>query len=254
MNGANPMRMPLYICVLAITAVIATAANAQEGADKVRKALEARDPSLKVISLEKSPASGLYLVQIDGASGYVTADGRYLILGDMLDVSSRTNLTERARQGVRRSLLRTVDPNSAIVFAPAKSRYTITVFIDADCPYCRKLHADIAQLLQSGVTVRYLAFPRSGPDTDSWSKMEAVWCAADRRDALARATLGADIEKPKRCAGHEIADHYALGQKLGIPGTPMILSEDGTVLGGYLPPSQLLEQLQAHSEATAPAR
>ena len=32
---------------------------------------------------------------------------------------------------------------------------------------------------------------------------------------------------------------YNLGQRMGLTGTPMILTADGTQVGGYVPPEQL---------------
>lgn len=137
----------------------------------------------------------------------------------------------------------------AILFAPAKPRYTVFVFTDVDCPYCRKLHGDLRQLQARGIAVRYLAFPRSGPDTKAWHTMAAVWCSSDRRDALTRAMRGDEVNAKSSCSDAVIAKHYALGQQLGIPGTPMIVSSDGTSLGGYLPPDKLLAALEEHAAA-----
>ena len=161
-------------------------ASADEAAGKLRAAIEARDPGAQVVAPEGSPVAGMYLTSIDGVSGYVSADGRYFIVGDMLDLASRTNVTEWRRKEMRRALLQKVAPDEAIVFAPAKIKYTIIVFTDADCPYCRKFHGELGELQARGVAVRYMAFPRSGPNTKSWRTMAAVWCSSDRRDALTR--------------------------------------------------------------------
>ena len=193
---------------------------------------------------EPSPVPSLYLTQIEGVSGYITADGRYFIVGDMLDLASRSNVTETQRQAKRRALLQKVAPDEAIVFGPAKARRTIIVFTDVDCPYCRKLHAELDQLQARGIAVRYMAFPRSGPDTKAWRRMAAVWCSKDRQEALTRATRGEEVITAGKCSGAVIAKHYALGQQLGIPGTPMILLSDGTSLGGYMAPEKLIAALQ----------
>ena len=77
-----------------------------------------------------------------------------------------------------------------VIFSPDNPRYTVTVFTDVDCQYCRKLHSEIAEINKLGVRVRYVFFPRSGPGTESWHKAEAVWCSANRNEALTRAKLG----------------------------------------------------------------
>jgi thiol:disulfide interchange protein DsbC len=218
-------------------------------AGRLRNVIQAHDPAAQVAAPSRSPVNGMYLTSIDGVSGYVSADGRYCIVGDMLDLAQHRNVTEESRQATRRSLLEKVRPNEVILFAPAKPKYTVTVFTDVDCPYCRKLHGELAQLLARGVAVRYMAFPRSGPNTKAWNTMAAVWCSSDRRNALTRATLGDAVNAKGECSDAIIAKHYALGQQLGIPGTPMIVLGDGTSLGGYLSPDKMLAALEAHAGA-----
>jgi thiol:disulfide interchange protein DsbC len=146
-------------------------------------------------------------------------------------------------------LLKKIAPGEAIVFGPERPKYTITVFTDADCPYCRKLHGELAELEKKGVEVRYVAFPRAGPGTKTWRTMTAVWCAEDRREALTRATRGDVVSaESKKCNDAVIKKHYELGQKMGIPGTPMIVLQDGTSLGGYVAPEKLLVALAEHAE------
>jgi thiol:disulfide interchange protein DsbC len=198
--------------------------------------------------LEPSLVPGLYLTRIEGVSGYLTADGRYFIVGDMLDLASRSNVTETQRQVKRRALLKQVAPEEAIVFGPAKPRNTIIVFTDVDCPYCRKLHGELDQLAARGIAVRYMAFPRSGPGTKAWKTLAAVWCAEDRGEALTRATRGEEVSAAGNCSDAVIAKHYALGQQLGIPGTPMIVTGDGTSLGGYMTPGKLLDALNQQAQ------
>jgi thiol:disulfide interchange protein DsbC len=216
-------------------------------AAKVRIAVQGNDPGAEVSSVDRSPVSGLYLTTIDGVSGYVSADGRYFIVGDMLDLASRKNVTEEKRKATRRELLKKIGPGEAIVFGPERPKYSIVVFTDADCPYCRKLHEEVGELEKKGIEVRYVAFPRSGPGTKSWRTMTAVWCASDRQDALTRATRGEEVTAGRKCSDAVIAKYYALGQKLGLPGTPMIVLGDGTSLGGYLAPDKLLVALAEHA-------
>ena len=215
-------------------------------ADKLRDAVHGYDAAAQVTAPERSPVSGLYLTYIDGVSGYLSADGRYFIVGDMLDLASRSNVTDTQRQAKRRALLQKERREESIVFGPAKPRHTIIVFTDVDCPYCRKLHGELDELGKRGIAVRYMAFPRSGPGTKAWRTMAAVWCAKDRREALTRATRGEEVSAVGKCSDEVIAKHHALGQQLGIPGTPMVVMSDGTALGGYMAPGKLLDALNEH--------
>jgi thiol:disulfide interchange protein DsbC len=160
-------------------------------------------------------------------------------------------VTEEKRKATRRELLKKIGPGEAIVFGPEKPKYTVIVFTDADCPYCRKLHEEVGELEKKGIEVRYVAFPRSGPGTKSWRTMTAVWCAKDRREALTRATKGEEVsvKKGSACSDAVIEKHYELGQRLGIPGTPMIVLGDGTSLGGYVAPDKLVMALAEHAQS-----
>jgi thiol:disulfide interchange protein DsbC len=120
-------------------------------------------------------------------------------------------------------------------------RHTITVFTDVECGYCRKLHSEIAQLNDRGVQVRYLAYPRAGPGTDDWAKMEAVWCSTDRKKAITDAKAGKAI-KAAQCST-PIAKQYKLGEQLGVRGTPAIFTDSGEYIGGYLAPDQMVSKL-----------
>ena len=144
--------------LVSLVAWYAFGASAGDVVDaKVRIAVQANDPGAHVGTMDRSPVSGLYLTTIDGVSGYVSADGRYFIVGDMLDLASHKNVTEERRKATRRELLKKIAPGEAIVFGPEQPKYTIIVFTDADCPYCRKLHGELEQLAAKGVAVRMLA-------------------------------------------------------------------------------------------------
>ncbi len=130
------------------------------------------------------------------------------------------------------------------MFAPSgKPKYKVTVFTDIDCGYCRKLHSHIAELNQRGVEVDYLFFPRTGLNTPSYDKAVSVWCAKDRKAAFTAAKAGKD-PAPAKC-DNPVADQYKLGAQVGVDGTPTILAADGTKIGGYLAPDQLVAKLQA---------
>jgi thiol:disulfide interchange protein DsbC len=144
---------------------------------------------------------------------------------------------------VRAQVLAAVPETQMIVFSPKDPKYTVTVFTDVDCGYCRKLHSEMAKYNELGIRVRYVFFPRSGPDTESWAKADAVWCSADRNDALTRAKRGEQITAAN-CGQTPVAKDYEMGQDFGVRGTPAIVLANGEMLPGYLPPALLIKRLQ----------
>jgi thiol:disulfide interchange protein DsbC len=190
-----------------------------------------------------SPVSGIYEVHRGADIIYMTADGRYAFTGDLYTVAHHDNLTEARRRELRRVLIAAVPESDMVVFSPPDPKYTITVFTDVDCTYCRAFHRQIADYNRLGVRVRYVFFPRTGPNTSSWFKAEQVWCSSDRHAALTQAKLGATLND-KVCPNTPVAREYELGKEIGLDGTPGIVASNGTLLGGYLPPDELLAQLK----------
>lgn len=214
-----------------------------------RAALAAKIPGgAKAEELHASPIPGIYELARGTEIAYVSADGKYAIAGDMYELGTDKNLTETTRRTERTKLLASVPESQMVVFSPKDPKYTISVFTDVDCTYCRKLHSQIADYNRLGIKVRYLFFPRSGPDTESWAKAEAVWCAANRGEALTRAKRGEELSKPKSCSNTPVAREYQLGEDVGVRGTPAIVLENGEMLPGYLPPAQLAAHLKGSSK------
>ncbi len=214
-----------------------------------RDAIRQVNADLRIDRIEDAPIAGFQQVIVGGQVVYVSNDGRYLLQGALYDVPEKRDLSEAAMAGLRRELMKSMPLSDRIVFAPAHPKYTVTVFTDVECGYCRKLHSEIAEYNKQGIAVQYVAFPRMGLGSDDFRKMEAVWCASDRKRALTDAKN--DRPVPARQCTNPVAMQYTFGQRMGLTGTPMILAEDGTQLGGYVPPAQLraeLDRLAAKGE------
>jgi thiol:disulfide interchange protein DsbC len=231
-------------CLLSLPAMGQTpavqpgAARPAAAAADPQAAIAARFPEIRREQVTKSVVPGLYEVRIGSKLAYVSADGRYLVQGEILDLNTDQNLTESRREGLRRDVLAGVSESTMVVFSPPKPTSTITVFTDIDCGYCRKLHKQIADYNARGIKVRYMFYPRSGPGTESWAKAERVACARDKRAALTRSKLGEKLAD-KACQPNPVAQHYNTGRDFGLQGTPAIILDSGELIGGYLDPVEL---------------
>lgn len=224
--------------------LVAPLALGQVAEEPTRADIAAKLRGVDAGDLRDSTIGGFYEIRAGARVGYITRDGRYLFEGEVYDLESSRNLTENARSEARVDLLAGVDPASMIIYAPASGpvTHTITMFTDIDCGYCRQFHREIDQVTALGIEVRYLSYPRTGPDTESWDKAEKVWCSDNRNASMTDAKLGGHVPETG-CANNPVAAHYDLGRQVGVTGTPSIYAEDGTHIGGYLPPAQLLETL-----------
>ena len=239
------------ITAVAVAQPRPNAAAAASGDATLRAALAKAVPGVVVDSIKPSPIPGYREVAIGGRVVYISNDGKYLIQGTLMDLASRDNLTAVAEGALRRGMLDAVPRERRIIFSPAKPKYRLTVFTDIDCGFCRKMHTQIAEYNKAGISVEYLFFPRAGEKSESWDKAVSVWCAPNRQKALTDAK--ADRPVPKKTCNNPIAEDYALGRKVGVDGTPAIYGPDGTQLGGYLSPADMLAKLnrQAARDAVA---
>ena len=212
-------------------------ASAQADAKAVEEALKQALPNIKPDSVQPSPLAGLYEVMVGPKMFYVSEDGRYLIQGSLIDIKARKDLTEAKVAEARLGSLDKVGLANMIVFKPKETKHVAYVFTDIDCGYCRKLHSEIDQYQKEGIEIRYLFFPRAGVGTDSYYKAVSVWCAKDRNAAFTKAKKGETPER-KDC-DNPVDEHMALATAMGANGTPMIVTEKGDILPGYVPAAQL---------------
>jgi thiol:disulfide interchange protein DsbC len=231
-------------CARAATADQAQTPPSAQAADPRAALMKLLPAGAKLEDLRPSPIPGIYEFTQGADVSYLTADGKYFLDGNLYDMDSRENLTEALRARARLTMINAVPESEMVIFSPKIPLYTITVFTDVDCAYCRKLHSEIAELNRLGVRVRYVFFPRTGPNTESWKKAEAVWCSANRNEAFTRAKSGAQLDMTKTCDATPVAREYALGHSIGVRGTPTMVTERGDYIAGYMPPRELVQQLK----------
>ncbi len=208
-------------------------------------------PSLTVDDITESEIKGLYEISVDANIFYVSEDGRYLIQGRLFDLVAKKDLTEAKLAKARAGLINKVAKEDMIIFKAPKSQYTINIFTDIDCGYCRKLHSELDQYMAEGITIQYLFFPRAGKDSESYKKAVAVWCSDDRNATLTSALTpkksGSKALDFKTCS-NPVDAHMALGDDLGVRGTPMMITTKGTVFPGYMPAKRLADALREESK------
>lgn len=242
--------LTLILCTANLSVQAAAAAEPPAAAEQPAAAdpraalLKLLPKGSKLDDIRPSPISGIYEFQQGAEVSYLTADGKYFIDGNLYDMKSRDNLTEALRTRARVALINAVPESEMMIFSPANPKYTITVFTDVDCGYCRKLHSEMAELNRLGVRVRYMFFPRTGPGTESWRKAEVVWCSPNRNEALTLAKAGAALDMNKICAPTPVRREYELGESIGVRGTPAIVTENGDYISGYMEPHELIAQLK----------
>ena len=218
--------------------------------DLVTSRLRQRLPSANIGKPETTPISEIFQVKLGNGYAYVTQDGRYAFVGDLVHLETGVNLTDTRRNRDTMSLV-TDFADQAMVIYPAEGKETarIRVFTDVSCPYCRKLHQEVPMLQEAGVSVAYIAFPRAGAQSSAYQDMRAVWCADDRRLAMdiAKGVASGQLGKGDCASAAAVDAGYRLGQKVGIRGTPAIVFPEGSIQQGYIPADQMITRLKALS-------
>jgi len=227
--------------------LLAGSAQAQEVSqdiqDQIRNSLKILLPGIRPDEIRSTPLGNLYEVTFGGRLVYLTADGRFLIQGKIIDLETRTEITEERLSELKMAALAEVNEDQMVIYGPEDAKDTITVFTDIDCGYCRKLHAEMGRYNEAGIRIRYLFYPRAGIGSDSYEKAVSVWCADDRKAAMDKSKAGENI--PARTCENPVDEHYALGQTMRVTGTPALLLEGGEMVPGYVPADKLRQALDA---------
>ena len=233
-----------------VTMVPVAIADQSHDIAQIQEAVKVLAPGAQGATITPTPVLGVYEVLIGSDLLYFTADGHYVFTGDLVDIKTHKNLSGSRRNEARLNAINTISEADMLIFAPEKpAKHTITVFTDLDCGYCRKFHHEIKAYNDKGIRVRYMLFPRAGKDSKSYEKAVDAWCAADRNAALTRAKNGEELER-KDCP-NPVLRHMALGEAIGVTGTPTIITDTGEMLPGYVPPDQLAAHLDAAQNGAA---
>lgn len=200
---------------------------------------------VKSEDIQPAPIAGLKTVISDSGVLYVTEDGKHILQGPLYDVSGAQpiNITNQMLTGKLNAF-----EKDMIVFKALKEKHVITVFTDTTCGYCHKLHEQMADYNALGITVRYLAFPRQGLQSQAESDMKSIWCAKDRNKTFTAAMKGDAV--PAATCDINIAKQYQLGVQFGIQGTPAIVLSNGSMIPGYQGPKEMKKMLDAYQQTT----
>ena len=235
------MKILLLIFILILT--LNAKSDEQLISSKINEVLP---EGMSVQSVKKSQLENIYIVDIgDLQPIYASKNGEFFFYGELYAVNGNMlqNTTKDEINLKRKSILdEALSEGDFITFKSDNEKHRVIIFTDVDCGYCRKFHNEINDFNDLGITVNYVAFPRSGLASDSYNKIVTAWCSTDAKDTLTKMKQGIDVQL-SMCQDHPVEKHFLLGQKIGITGTPAIIKSNGELLPGYLPPEELITRL-----------
>ena len=237
------LALPFFAATSFAYASSGTEINKAELADRFAKL------GLQVIDVVQADIKGLVEVQTNSGVLFASPDGEYFIAGSLYQLDDKGEYQDviAKRQAPINAQKITAMKDSMVEFKAGNEKYVVTVFTDITCGYCVKLHREMQGYNDLGITVRYMAYPRQGPVGEVADQMASIWCADDPQlamhDGKVNRQFPAKGDNFAQCQ-ETIKKHYMLGRELGVSGTPAIFLPSGEVVGGYLPPDQLIQRLE----------
>ena len=206
--------------------------------EKINKILP---EGVNVKEITYSQERDIFIVDIgDIQPIYVLPNTEYIILGDIFSLKGDKpeSETEKDKGKLRLKILADLNQESFIKFKSNNEKTVLTVFTDVECTYCRKFHSEIDEYLANGVSINYLAFPRTGIDSSSYEKMVAAWCSNEKKESITN--LKNDIDIEMNSCENPVENHFEIGRRIGVTGTPAIITQTGLLLPGYIPVNELI--------------
>ena len=219
----------------------------EESPEELTRLLKLRLGTDQVETPVETGVEGVYQTRFGNKFAYLIEGGRYVFIGDMVDLKLARNMTEMARRDLIVEALAGFSEDKQIIYpADGEELAVLNVFTDTSCGYCQQLHKEVKYLQEAGISVHYFPFPRGGNRGPGYSDLRRVWCADDQLEAMSiakRAAPGKLSTIDDCAAANHVDDGYLLGNRIGVNGTPALYASDGTRFNGYVPYQQLIPQL-----------
>ena len=214
--------------LLTVTLLISCAKKNNADIDKV---VSEAYPNVKIDSIKKID-DNFHEILINNQIYYATNDGKYLIVGSVIDLDTKESITENTKMRQRLSIIESIEEKNLVIYKPTKTDYVLTIFTDTSCPYCQKLHDELPDLLENNIEVRYVIFSRNGSDVDTYQQLLSAWCANDRLNAIEELFQGELLDESDGC-DNPLNKNFEYASMLSVEGTPTIFLEDGRIIPGY---------------------
>ena len=219
------------ILLLITIMLLASCAKRDEVDLDIRKTVSNAYPDVAIDEIKKID-DNFHEIIINKQIYYATNDGKYLIVGNVINLNTKESITENTKMNQRLSIIDSIDMKNFMIFKPKKTDHILTIFTDTSCPYCQKLHNEIPDLLENNIEIRYVLFSRNGNDVDAYQQLVSAWCSADKVDALEDLFAGDILDDISNCE-NPIARNFDYAGSLSVEGTPTIFLEDGRIIPGY---------------------
>ena len=226
----------IALCLFGSVSVLPAASQTRAPAAALVERLQSLYPATRFGDINTTPWPGVFEVVMGTNLAYVDASGQYFLFGHLYDMKTQRDLTAERKESIRRIDFARLPLADALLDVRGNGARKLAVFSDPDCPYCRKLEAEIKDL--SDVTIYTFLYPLASLHPHARAKAIAVWCSENRIAAWRQVMIDGAVPDPRECE-HPIDRNVSLGERLGISGTPTLIAADGRVLPGAVGSNQI---------------
>jgi thiol:disulfide interchange protein DsbC len=193
-------------------------------------------PATHFGTVTATPWPGVFEVAMGSNLAYVDESGQFFLFGHLFDMKALRDLTTERKDTLTRIDFAALPLADAIREVRGTGARAFAIFSDPDCPYCRRLEAEMKNI--SDVTIYTFLMPIESLHPDARAKAIAVWCAENRVSAWHALMWRDEVASSRECI-HPIDHNVELGERLGITGTPTLIAADGRVLPGAASGAQI---------------
>ncbi len=223
--------MKSIIFIASAIFLMSCAKEVQKDQEDLKKIVSDAYPEVSISNIKKID-SNFHEVIINNQIYYATNDGKYLIIGNVINLSTRESITENTKMKQRLSIIESIENENFLIYKPVQTDHILTIFTDTSCPYCQKLHNEIPKLLENNIQIRYVLFSRNGNEADVYDQLVSAWCSEDKLESFENLFSGDIISDSTGCS-NPIDNNFEYATLLSVEGTPTIFLEDGRVIPGY---------------------
>ncbi len=218
--------------------------------EDLQKTLDTIQRGLTLVKIEKSPIAGLCEVVVkvsetDKALFYTDPKGQYIVTGNIIELSTRKNLTSEKlallnKRVLDKAILEELD--RLVAFTWGNSGPSIYFITDPDCPFCKQAEAILEELVKNGkLSVKVILFPLEAIHPEARAKSVSIIC-----DNKGYEGLKTGYKSKNQCekGNKKIDETIKLMQRIGVRGTPTFVFPDGEIKSGVMQAEAILAKLE----------
>ena len=183
-------------------------------------------PNIQVSNIQATEMLGLYSASLDNQIIYLDENAQYMLVGSMVRLKDQKNLTKDLMLQQNSVDWKQLPLKDAIKTVKGTGKRQLVVFSDPNCPYCKKLEAELDKL--NDATIYTFIYPLK---SQSIAVSKQVWCDPNQAYAW-KNLLQKNVQPKEKTCTNPIDRNLELGKKLGIEGTPTLIFGNGLKMVG----------------------